>query len=82
MVEIRFDNKFKIIFSKIRDEVLRIKIKKQIRKIANNPGIGKPMRYHRKSSRELYLNPYRLSYLYNPKENTVFILDYYHKKKQ
>ena len=44
MVEIRFDKKFIIIFSKIKDDLLRTKIKKQIKKISENPGIGKPMR--------------------------------------
>jgi len=43
MVEIRFDKKFAIIFSKIKDELLRTKIKKQIQKISNNPEVGKPM---------------------------------------
>ena len=82
MVEIRFDKKFTVIFSKIKDELLRTKIKKQIKKISDNPKVGKPMRNIRKRTRELYIKPFRLSYLYNANEDLVYILDLYHKKKQ
>ena len=82
MVEIRFDKKFTIIFSKLKDELLRTKIKKQIKKISENPEVGKPMRHVRKGTRELYIKPFRLSYLYNATDKIVYILDLYHKDKQ
>ena len=44
MVEIRFSKNFTKIFSKIRDNFTREKISKQIKKISENPEIGKPMR--------------------------------------
>jgi len=80
MVEILFDNKFKEIFSKIRDLLLKEKIIKQIEKIKTNPEIGKPMKYARKGTRELYIKPFRLSYSYHKKEDTIELLDLYHKK--
>lgn len=82
MVEIRFDKKFKDIFSKIKDRILKEKVMKQIKKISENPEIGKPMRYGRKGTRELYISPFRLSYLYNASERVVYVFDLYHKKKQ
>ena len=82
MVEIRFDKKFKTIFSKIKDNSLRNKIIKQIQKISENPEIGKPMRYGRKRTRELYVSPFRLSYFYDSSKKIVYISDLYHKKKQ
>ena len=82
MVEIRFDKKFAEIFSKLKDKLLRIKIQKQIKKISENPEVGKPMRNIRKGTRELYIKPFRLSYLYYVNEKIVYILDLYHKKKQ
>ena len=82
MVEIRFDNKFKIIFSRLKDYSLKQKIAKQIKKISENPEVGKPMRNVRKGTRELYIKPFRLSYAYDLNKNIVFILDLYHKKKQ
>lgn len=82
MVEIRFDKDFISIFTKIKDNSLRERISKQIKKISENPEIGKPMRYDRKGTRELYIKPFRLSYLYIKNENLVYILELYHKDKQ
>ena len=82
MVELRFDNNFKEVFSKIKDNLLRVKIMKQIKKISENPEVGKSMKYSRKGTREVYIKPFRLSYLYNKKGNIVAISDLYHKKKQ
>jgi len=82
MVEIRFDKKFTIIFSKIKDDFFKEKVMKQIKKISENPEVGKPMGNTRKGTRELYLKPFRLSYAYFKNKNIVYILDLYHKKKQ
>lgn len=82
MVEIRFDKNFVKIFSRLKDNSLRKKIQKQIYKISKNPHVGKPMKSIRKGTRELYIKPFRLSYLYNLKEDIVYILDFYHKRKQ
>ncbi len=82
MVEIRFDKKFTNIFSKIKDALFRTKIIKQVKKISENPEIGKPMRNIRKGTREISIKPFRLSYSYFPEKEIVYILDLYHKKKQ
>ncbi len=68
--------------AKIKDESLKEKVKKQISKIIQNPEIGKPMRFARKGTRELYIKPFRLSYSYIEKENKIVILDFYHKDQQ
>jgi mRNA-degrading endonuclease RelE of RelBE toxin-antitoxin system len=81
MVEIRFDKKFTNIFSKL-DDFIKQKVANQIKKISENPEIGKPMRYNRKGTRELYVKPFRLSYEYLKDKKYVYILDLYHKKKQ
>lgn len=82
MVEIRFDKKFTIIFSKLKDISLKQKITKQIKKISDNPEVGKPMRNVRKGTRELYIKPFRLSYHYNVDKNIILILELYHKDRQ
>ena len=82
MVEIRFDKKFVALFSKIKDNNTRERVMKQIKKISENPEIGKPMRNIRKGTRELYVKPFRLSYAYFKNENIIYILDLYHKDKQ
>ncbi len=82
MVEISFSNKFKNVFSKIKDNLLKEKIIKQIEKIKENPETGKPMKYQRKGTRELYITPFRLAYAYIPNKKEIVVLDLYHKKKQ
>ncbi|MDO8517152.1 MAG: type II toxin-antitoxin system RelE/ParE family toxin [Nanoarchaeota archaeon] len=82
MVEVIFDNYFKEIFSKIKEPLLKEKIIKQIEKIKQNPEVGKPMRNVRKGTRELYIKPFRLSYIFHVNENIVEILNFYHKDGQ
>lgn len=82
MVEVTFTKEFKEIFLKIKDKSLKQKIIKQIEKIKTNPEAGKPMRYDRKGTRELYVGSFRLSYEYFKDRNMVYLLDMYHKKEQ
>jgi len=55
---------------------------KQIKKICENPEVGKLMRNVRGGTRELYIKPFRLSYEYHKGNGFVIILDLYHKKFQ
>jgi mRNA-degrading endonuclease RelE of RelBE toxin-antitoxin system len=82
MVKVEFDSVFKKRVKKIKDAALKEKVKKQIVKIVGNPDIGKPMRFSRKGTREVYVAPFRLSYLYFPGKDTVVFLDLYHKDSQ
>ncbi len=54
----------------------------QISKIIKNPEIGKPMRYERKDTRELYCKPFRISYSFNKGELIILFIELYHKDKQ
>jgi mRNA-degrading endonuclease RelE of RelBE toxin-antitoxin system len=82
MVKVNYDYHFKRFFKKLKDNNLKEKIKKQIKKIIDNPEIGKPMRFVRKDTREIYINPYRLSYYFDKNNNIIYILDLYHKDEQ
>jgi len=82
MVRVIFEDKFRNQFSRIRDKLLKERIIKQIEKIKTNPEVGKPMRYNRKGTRELYIKPFRLSYIYIKEKEIVYILDLYHKDEQ
>ena len=66
--------------SKIKSDAEKERVKKKIEKIVENPAIGKPMRYTRKNTREVYVSPYRLAYYYN--KNKIVFLEIYHKDKQ
>ena len=82
MVDIAYDLLFEKKIKKINDNLLKSKVKTQISKIIDFPEIGKPMRYARKGTREVYVTPFRLSYLYIEKENKIVFLDLYHKDEQ
>jgi len=82
MVTVEFDPVFQKLFSKIKDSSLKEKIIKQVMKLKENPLLGKPMRYIRKGTRELYVSPFRLSYLYMKEEDKLLVLDLYHKDEQ
>ena len=80
MVTVIFDPIFKKNFKKIKDPILKEKMIKQISKIKDNPEAGKPMRYGRKGTRELYISPFRLAY--KIEGEIVYILALYHKDEQ
>ena len=81
MVNIILDVEFEKKFRKLKDKTTKSKIIKQIQKIREQPRIGKPMMHERKGTRELYINPFRISYaIKNPK--LIYILDFYHKDEQ
>ncbi|MDO8623027.1 MAG: type II toxin-antitoxin system RelE/ParE family toxin [archaeon] len=82
MLNIQYGSNFLKTISKIKDNSIREQIKKQIIKITENPEIGKPMRYDRKGTREVYVQPFRLSYVYLHEEEKIIFLEIYHKKKQ
>lgn len=60
----------------------RDRLEKLMGKAVLDPHSGKPMRFARKGTRELYLPPYRLPYAYDEKEEILTFLDLYHKDKQ
>lgn len=80
MVNIEYTERFKKKMCKISDNLLKTKVKKQVTKIVENPECGKPMRYTRKGTRELYAKPYRIAYAYM--DDTIIFLDVYHKDEQ
>ena len=82
MVIVIFNPHFRVVFSKLKDRILKDRIIKQIIKIRENPEIGKPMRFGRKGTREVYILPFRLSYTCIKEENKIILLDFYHKDKQ
>lgn len=82
MVDVRFDLIFEKKIKKIKDNSVKEQIKNKIEKIIQNPEIGKPMRFARKGTREVYIGSFRLSYAYLIEENRITFLDFYHKDEQ
>ncbi len=80
MVNIIFDENLVRTISKIKDREVQKSIKNKIKKIIENPDLGKPMRNVRKGTREIYIGHFRLSYTHN--NETIEFLDLYHKDEQ
>jgi mRNA-degrading endonuclease RelE of RelBE toxin-antitoxin system len=82
MVTVKFDKNLQKTISKIKDNSVKSSIQNKIQKIIENSEIGKPMRYARKGTGEVYLGSFRLSYRYYPNEELLEFLDLYHKDEQ
>lgn len=82
MRTVAHDLRFEKLVKRIKGNALKEKVKKQIIKIVENHEAGKPMRYARKGRREVYVKPFRLSYMYIKNEDKVVFLDLYHKDEQ
>jgi len=55
----------------------RDKLEKQIKKIIENPNVGKPLKYKR-GERSLYLKPFRL--IYSIRGDEIILLKFGHRK--
>ncbi len=81
MVSLRTSEVFERAINKA-DNTVRLQVNKLIDKLLVNPELGKPMRYDRKGTREVYVGHFRLSYAYDKTSDTLFLLDIYHKDEQ
>lgn len=61
-MEIIFSDEFKKDFKKIKDKTTRIKIIKQLKKLAEMPKVGKPLMYNLKNHRSIRVAPFRVIY--------------------
>ncbi|MBU1204312.1 MAG: type II toxin-antitoxin system RelE/ParE family toxin [Nanoarchaeota archaeon] len=77
MVRITFSDGFEREFRKIKDSSTKERVRKQIRKIIENPSIGKPLRYNLKGERTLYIKPYRL--IYAIRKDEIILLRFHHR---
>jgi addiction module RelE/StbE family toxin len=81
MVEIKeivYTEKFERDVKKVRDSLLKEKLEKQIRKISENPNLGKPLRYGLKGEWTIRVTPYRL--IYAVQGERLILLRFEHRK--
>ena len=81
MVEIKeivYTEKFERDVRKVRDSLLKEKLGKQIRKIAENPDSGKPLRFGLKGEWTIRVAPYRL--IYAVQDDRLILLRFEHRK--
>lgn len=77
-MEILFSEEFRNEFKKIKDKSTRLKIIKQIKKVGNSPGAGKPLRYKLKNHRTLRVQPFRI--IYRIEKDKIIINCFDHRK--
>ncbi len=84
MVNVKFDDNFQRTISKIKDQEIQKSIKNKIKKIIEDPKIGKPMRNVRRGTREVYISggAFRISYAYYKEQDIIEFLAFYHKDEQ
>ena len=77
--EVILTQKFEEDTKHIKDNLLKERIKKHIKKIIERPDIGKPLRYSLKGERTIYIKPYRL--IYSIANDTLILLRFEHRKE-
>jgi len=77
-MEIIFSEEFTKEFRKIKDKETRLRIIKQIRKLAEKPESGKPLRYELKDHRSVRVSPYRI--IYRLDQNRIVVNCFDHRK--
>jgi mRNA-degrading endonuclease RelE of RelBE toxin-antitoxin system len=63
----------------IKDKETKDRIKKQIKKLIENPEIGKPLRYDLKGERSIHIKPFRLVYTFE--NDKLILLRFEHRKE-
>lgn len=78
-MEIIFSDEFKKEFKKIKDKSLRLKIIKHLKKLAQLPESGKPLKYELKNHRSIRLPPFRI--IYRLETDKIVINCFDHRKE-
>lgn len=73
-----YDPVFKRQFDKIKNNKLRVRITNKLKKLRENPFLGKPLRYSAKNHRSLRIGKYRI--IYRIEDDKILILCFDHRK--
>jgi mRNA-degrading endonuclease RelE of RelBE toxin-antitoxin system len=77
-MKVVYEEKFKKQLKGIKDKQIQKKVRKQIKKILENPRVGVFLSYNR-FVRKVYVVPFRLLYRYE--NDTLFFLDFGHRSR-
>ena len=78
-MEILFADEFKKDFQKIKDKTTRLRIIKQLKKLAELPEAGKPLKYDWKNHRSVRVPPFRI--IYRLEGDKIIINCFDHRKE-
>lgn len=77
IIEVVSTDAFEAEVRKLKDNLLKERIRKQIARIIENPNIGKPLRFAMKGERTVYIKPYRL--IYSVENTKMCLLRFEHR---
>jgi mRNA-degrading endonuclease RelE of RelBE toxin-antitoxin system len=75
-MDIIFSDEFKKEYKKVKDKLTRIRIIKQLKKIAEEPEAGKPLQHDLKNHRSVRVTPYRIIYRIDKEQLIIVCFDH------
>ena len=69
--------KFEKDVRKVKDKKIKERIDAEVKRICENPDIGKPLRYGLKGEKTIRIKPYRL--IYTVQESNLILLRFEHR---
>lgn len=76
---LEYSDDFKKEYRKIKDNLTRVKITKQLQKILETPEAGKPLMHNLKNHRSLRVHPFRI--IYRIEKDKLLVLCFDHRKE-
>ncbi len=78
-MKVIYTEEFKRDMKKVKDKKIQNRIKKMIKKIRDNPGVGKPLRYDLFGLRSVQIPPFRI--LYELRDDLIILHKFEHRKE-
>ncbi len=78
-MKVIYTEEFKRDVRKVKDKKVQDRIRKMVKKIKENPGVGKPLRYDLSGLRSIKLPPFRR--LYEIREELIILHKFEHRKE-
>ena len=75
-MEVTFSDDFNRKYNKIKNEALRLRLLKVIKKLRDFPYSGKPLRHNLKEHRNIRVRPFRIIYRIEEDSIVVICFDY------
>jgi len=77
-MKVIYTEEFKKDVRKVKDKKIQGRIKKMVKKIRDNPEVGKPLRYGLFGLRSIQIPPFRI--LYEFREDLIILHKFEHRK--
>ena len=79
--KVLYTDEFQKDVTKIKDNLIRIRIKKLVQRLIDNPVSGKPLKYNYAGLRSLRIPPFRIIYEFNERGKTIILHKFEHRER-